>query len=97
MSINNNHYDFSLLTISIAHAFMLFIRPVHSKVFLAFNCSVNALCLFRLLCVIWCQQMNPPAFNRKSQTVMVTELKNVVATTVLEVSVPSCPIFFAMI
>lgn len=41
--------------------------------------------------------MNPPAFNKKSQSVIVMELKKVVATTVLEVSVPSCPIFFAMI
>ncbi len=32
--------------------------------------------------------MNPPAFNRKSHIVIVMELKNVVATTVLEVRVP---------
>jgi len=41
--------------------------------------------------------MNPPAFNINNHMVMVIELKKVVATTVLEVRVPSCPIFFAMI
>lgn len=35
--------------------------------------------------------------STKTQTVSVTELKKVVATTVLEVRVPSWPIFLAMI
>ena len=33
----------------------------------------------------------------KSHAVRVMELRKVVATTVLEVSVPSCPMFFAII
>ncbi len=41
--------------------------------------------------------MNPPIFNINNQIVIVKELKKVVATTVLEVRVPSCPMFFAMI
>lgn len=42
-------------------------------------------------------QIYPRLRNTNKNTVNVTELKKVVATTTLEVSVPSCPIFLAMI
>lgn len=41
--------------------------------------------------------MSPFVFNKNSQKVRVMELKKVVVTTVLEVSTPSCPRFFAII
>ncbi len=61
----------SSFAISLAQALMLFIRPVHSKAFFSFSCSV-ALCLFHALYepfkVFLCLPVNISKIGVKSAT-----------------------------
>ena len=75
-------------------------RVVRQIIISAFSCVARLSASLLTLYQVWAglqDYINPRDLSKKSHPVRVNALSSVVSMTVLEVSVPSCPIFLAII